>query len=431
MAGVVLRGTVFFCLCIGAAGAAFAQPAPIDATPAALDATALTDLLERLDALQRRVDVLERQLAESVPAPEPPPPAAPPPALHGAHLPVSALAAAGQVTAEQAIQYPSLKLHGFVDVNFAKSDMGGPGGFHMGQLVLHFASALGPKVNAFAETSFAPRNPGSPNTVPTSYATDLERGFIRYDHNDAFKLSFGRFHTPIGYWNNAYHHGLYLQTTVSRPEMIAFGTTYQPVHFIGVLAEGRASDTRLGLGYSAGVGNGRATNLARAGDAGDSNSHKAVLANLFARPEGVNALELGVSVYNDRARPEQGPAMNELITSAHLAWINETPELIAEVVNVRHTERATGATFDNPAFYVQGAYRLPWNASRWKPYYRFENINTSVDDSWFAALDMSMSTLGLRYDIADFAAFKGEYRRSTRRAKGRENAMYLQTSFTF
>jgi hypothetical protein len=123
--------------------------------------------------------------------------------------------------------------------------------------------------------------------------------------------------------------------------------------------------------------------------------------------------------------------MNEWITNAYVAWTRETPEVIAEVVNVRHTDRATGATYNNPAFYVQGAYRLPWNAARWKPYFRFENIDTSVDDPWFTALDASVSTLGLRFDIADFAAFKGEYRRSRRRSTGRENAMFLQTSFTF
>jgi hypothetical protein len=418
MAGVLLRGCVFLWVCAWVADAAFAQPAAIEGAPAAANTASLTELLERLDALQRRVEVLERQLAESAPAPD------------RAHLPSSAHSAAGQ-SVEQAIQYPSLRIHGFLDVNFAATDAETPAGFEMGQLVLHLASALGPKVNVFAETSFAPRHPQGESARPTSYAVDLERGFIRYDHNDAFKLSFGRFHTPIGYWNNAYHHGLYLQTTVSRPEMIAFGATYQPVHFVGLLAEGRAPGSRLGLGYTVGVGNGREPNLTRAGDAGDSNRHKAVLANVYARPDRVNALELGMSVYHDRVRSESGVDMSEWITGAHVAWTNETPELIAEVVNVRHTDRVTGVSFNNPAFYAQGAYRLPFHGARWKPYLRFENISTDPGDSWFEHLDMSVSTLGLRYDIVDFAAFKVEYRRSSQRNRGRENAMYLQTSFTF
>jgi hypothetical protein len=435
MAGVLVRSCVFYCVCVWAADVALAQPVQVEASP---DAPPLSELLERLDALQRRVEILERQLAASVPAPAVGLATDTGPTLpsHAAHPPESsalapAAVAPAQLAVEQPTQYPSLRIHGFLDVNFAATDADVPDGFYMGQLVLHLASALGPKVNVFAETSFAPRTPAGPGTVPAGYATDLERGFIRYDHNDAFKLSFGRFHTPIGYWNNAYHHGLYLQTTINRPEMVSFGTIYQPVHFIGVLAEGRATGSRLGLGYSAGLGNGRASNLARAGDFGDSNQNKAVLANLYARPERVNALELGVSVYRDRITPEQGGDMDEWITSAHVAWTNESPELIAEVFNVRHTDRASGDTFNNPAFYVQGAYRLPWNRARWKPYYRFENLSTSVDDFLFRGLDMSISTLGLRYDMVDFAAFKGEYRRSTRRAIGREHAMFLQTSFTF
>jgi hypothetical protein len=33
------------------------------------------------------------------------------------------------------------------------------------------------------------------------------RSSLRYEANDYFKLSFGRFHTPINYWNTAFHHG--------------------------------------------------------------------------------------------------------------------------------------------------------------------------------------------------------------------------------
>lgn len=29
----------------------------------------------------------------------------------------------------------------------------------------------------------------------------------------------GRFHTPLGYWNTQYHHGSYLQTSATRPDI--------------------------------------------------------------------------------------------------------------------------------------------------------------------------------------------------------------------
>lgn len=408
-------------------------PTPGSSAPVSSDTTApslatIESLLEHLAALQRRVEALERELAArdaGIPAPTPLP-AQPPTGLHE-HL---AAAASAQVP-EQQTQYPALRIHGFADVNFVETDDPGPAGFHMGQLVLHLASAIGPKVNVFAEASFAPRSVRPDTTVPTSYATDIERAFIRYDHSDAFKLSFGRYHTPTSYWNNAYHHGLFLQTTISRPEMIEFGNPFLPVHFIGVLAEGTLPATRLGIGYSAGVGNGRASLITRAGDAGDSNDHKAWVATLRSRPERINGLEAGLSLYRDRFRPERGAEMDEWITGAHVAWTVEAPELIAEFINVRHAMRATGSRYNSTAFYVQGAYRLPWHDARWKPYYRFDTIDAPLDEPVLGLLDVRTSTVGVRYDVADFAAFKGEYRRTRRQQETRQNGFFLQTSFTF
>jgi hypothetical protein len=58
---------------------------------------------------------------------------------------------------------------------------------------------------------------------------------VRYDFSDQFKISAGRFHTPIGYWNTAFHHGSWLQTSVARPEMIKFGSRFIPTHFVGLI----------------------------------------------------------------------------------------------------------------------------------------------------------------------------------------------------
>jgi hypothetical protein len=400
--------------------------------PATAAEAPVAELLERLDALQRRVEALEQQLAASKQATgdartaAAAPQAAPPAASDAEHAhPTAMLQGAGQPES-----YPSLRIHGFGDVNFVHIDDGEPRGFQMGQLVLHMASALGSKVSVFAETSLAPRAPVEGQ--PSGYVPDVERAIVRYDYNDAFKLSFGRYHTPIGYWNNAYHHGLFLQTTISRPEQIQFGTPFQPVHFVGVLAEGQVPGTRLGLGYRAGLGNGRGPT--GAGDGGDVNDHRAWVGNVFSRPEGLPALEVGVSLYRDRYAPQPGPSVDEWITAAHLAWTNETPEIIAEFTNVRHTIVTSGRTFNNPAYYLQAAYRLPWRNARWKPYVRFENIDTSPDEPLVSSYEMRVSTAGVRFDLADFAAFKGEYRRMRRPRGSTDDAMngwFLQTSFTF
>ena len=60
------------------------------------------------------------------------------------------------------------------------------------------------------------RAPGEPApavawTPPaTGFNTEVERMSIRFDHSDKFKASFGRYHTPINYWNTAFHHGQWL-----------------------------------------------------------------------------------------------------------------------------------------------------------------------------------------------------------------------------
>src|SRR5260370_3260127 len=164
-------------------------------------------------------------------------------------------------------------------------------GFNMGQLMLQVWSPLSEKVSVFGETSFT----AQAAATATAYNVDVERLLIRYDYNDYFKLSFGRYHTPINYWNTAFHHGLWLQTTIARPEMIRFGGRFQPVHFVGMLAEGNIPSRPVGVGYNAGLGDGRSGNIARAGDGGDVNDNRPWVVSLFSRPPALHGLHVGVA----------------------------------------------------------------------------------------------------------------------------------------
>src|SRR2546426_4178096 len=261
--------------------------------------------------------------------------------------------------------YPSLQIRGFGDVDFSATDQkGSVSGFNLGQFVLHFASPLSEKVSYFGELSFTAQ--------PAAYEVQVERSIIRYDYNDYFKISFGKYHTPISYWNTAFHHGAWLQTTVSRPEMVRFGGTFIPIHFVGLQAEGNIPSGGLGLGYNLGLGNGRSSNFSKAGDSGDSNNNRAWVANLFARPARFYGLQFGGSYYRDKLTPQSGVNFDEWIASAHLVWTKQHPELLAEYANVHHRDLQTSQTFNTTAYYVQLAYRLAWQENKWKPYYRFE-----------------------------------------------------------
>ena len=341
---------------------------------------------------------------------------------------------------------PRSRWPGFSDFNFAATDLHGPSGgfgaqtllgphtgFQEGQFALHMSSALSPKVSAFGELSMTARaDAGTGSPAAPGFNVEVERLIIRYDVNDYFKVSFGRYHTPINYWNTAFHHGQWLQTTISRPEMTQFGGSFIPVHFVGMLVEGAVPAGGLNLNYNLGLGNGRGQVISRSGDIGDINNNRAWLVNAFIKPNRLYGLQVGGSVYRDLINPLGGAAAREWIQSAHIAWLKETPELIAEFANVSHQPVDGGPPAHSQAFYVQTAYRLPGDARLWKPYYRFEYMHVPQSDAIFRTVpSFSASTVGMRYDISSFAAFKMEYRHYIRRNLPSINGVFLQTSFTF
>ena len=403
-------------------------------------------LLTRVDTLEKRIAELEKGSAPGSPAtssaavaqaPKPTSPAESEHTNHNAPPP-------GEATAQET--YPSLKISGFSDFNFAASDLRGASGgfgaatllnahpgFQEGQFALHFSSALSPRVSFFGELSFTARpDAGIGSPAPAGFNPEVERAVIRFNQSDYLKVSFGRYHTPINYWNTAFHHGQWLQTTISRPEMTQFGGSFIPVHFVGTLVEGVVPARGLNLNYNFGLGNGRSTVISRSGDFGDINNHKAWLVNMDIRPDALYALQVGGSVYRDEVNPAGVLGNREWIQSGHLIWHSETPEFIAEFANVTHQPVSGAADSNSQAFYAQTAYRLPWNEKRWKPYYRFEYIHVPRSDTIFRAVpNFSASTAGLRYDLSTFAAFKLEYRHYERRNLPAINGAFSQVSFTF
>lgn len=331
-------------------------------------------------------------------------------------------------------QHPTLKISGFADINFSETKTReGPQGFSLGQLTLHLASALSSRVTFFGEISFTARaDAGTGSPAATGFNTEVERLIIRFDQSDQLKLSAGRYHTPVNWWNTAYHHGSWLQTTISRPEMIRFGGQFLPVHFVGGLVEGAVPAGGWNVNYKGGFGNGRGAVISRGGDAGDNNDTRAYLANVFAKPDQVFGLEFGTAFYADRVKLASGAEYDERIISGNAVWNKEDPEVIAEIAAVRHRDRATGLVTWSNASYIQVAYRLPAFDAVLKPYYRFEHIDIDDADVMFSAVpNLDGSTLGLRYDPSPYAALKFEYRTWRREETSRNHGGFFQACFTF
>ncbi|HYM11706.1 MAG TPA: hypothetical protein VEU62_13305 [Bryobacterales bacterium] len=402
------------------------------------DAETIRELLARVQQLEKRVAELESQRG----APAGPAAAAPQAA------PAAPAQAAAPLTPEQMVhqehlraeagsqilpQSPLLHMQGFSDFNFsATSQHGTTSGFNEGQFVLHVSSALSSRVNVFSEISLTARRDAGVGSPPApGFNPEVERLLIRFDQSDYFKVSFGRYHTPINYWNTAFHHGQWLQTSISRPEMTQFGGNFIPVHFVGGLVEGEIPASGLHLNYNAGLGNGRGSVISRGGDFGDINNNRAWLVNLFVKPDRLYGLQTGGSVYRDKISI-LGRNFDEWITSGNIVWLKEKPEFIAEIANVKHAEIGRPGGSNSLAYYVQVGYRLPWFEQLWKPYYRWEYIHVPRADTVFSAVpSLAGSVVGVRYDITTFAAIKAEWRNQRRPGLERINGAFVQTSFTF
>ena len=319
---------------------------------------------------------------------------------------------------------PEFRVMGFGDFSYISKDGSNADGFTVGQVVAHLSASLGDSFGVFGEFSSTARDSG--------YATGVERLIVKYDYSDQFKLSAGRYHTPIGYWNSGFHHGAWLQTTVSRPEMIKFGSKIVPIHFVGILLEGLIPSGALGLSYKVGVGNGRHSNIAAAGDTGDINSDKAWMVQLNSKSRKFYGLNVGLGFYNDEIPLADGTDVLENTFSAHAVWAKESPEIVFEYLHSTH-ELLTDSSIsgDVDAWYAQIAYRLPGRHSQWKPYARFEQ--NRVDDSdpllGAEALNFDSGVVGVRWDFNPYATLKAEYRNEKFDDGIRENNFRLQISF--
>lgn len=120
--------------------------------------------------------------------------------------------------------------------------------WYSGQVVAHLTSTLSKRAQYFAEITITP-------DVDHNGQVSLERSFFQFRFSGRLRLRLGRVHTPVSHWNATYHHGQYLQRTISRPEMVDYKNRL-PVHSVvaevsGTLSRGAgAFFYRLGAGAS-------------------------------------------------------------------------------------------------------------------------------------------------------------------------------------
>lgn len=344
-----------------------------------------------------------------------------------------ALGAAPPILAQEEALARPVRVVAFTNVDYRVTDHTGQGGFQQGEISALLIAPLTGKLTFFGEFS-AHTHGGGGHAVSPTLGFGVMRAFLRYDFADALKLSVGRFHPSLGYWPTAFHHGVWLETSVGTPLLFDRHEGALPGHFLGARAEGTVLPGTLGLGYVVGIGNGRHLDLTQPGDAGDVNDQRALMLSGSLRPPRLFGLQVGGSLYLDRVSPAPDWEWNEQILSAHLVWEKEDPEFLAEYVRMRHDPLQAGEeTGYSEGYYAQLGYRLNGRLSALKPYLRAERFDVGEADRLMRPLnlDYDAGVAGVRFDFAPSAALKGEYRNTRFAEEHREHSLVVQVSFTF
>jgi hypothetical protein len=314
----------------------------------------------------------------------------------------------------------------FGDVQWYNStEKGTANSFSQGQLDLYGTQKIDPATKVFLELVF---EAGEDNV----YGLDVERLNITRQLTRNFSVSWGRFHTPIGYWNTAYHHGALIQPTITRPTFLDFedgsGAIF-PTHIIGIMADGKISTGGgAGLQYMVGIGNGSSINTSGFGTPGysgseidvhnvvDTQDKKMYVAKLGYKMSKMPA-QFGVFALHDPfSESGNGPAVNSSLVTmdtwgAYARYAGRF-DFTAEAYDIRNKDHV-GNTGTNKAaaWYAQVGFHV---TDKFAPYYRFEDVDYSANDPYFQYLgtpEGSRHVLDLRYDISDTNAVKLEINR--------------------
>jgi len=304
-------------------------------------------------------------------------------------------------------QSSQLTLRGFGDVRFMEtSEPGVPSAFGIGQYDTYVSGALSERVDMASEIVVE---------HDQVWVVDLERFWIRYTVSPALRVSAGKFHTPLGYWNRAFHHGALLYPSVDRPLLFAFEDEGGPlpIHTTGVLVDGRQRGGAR-WGYAVMIGNGIG------GDpVSDRNEAKSVTARVTVHPD--ESVAIGAAWYHDRI-----PA-GTIRTDGNSRTVGPVTQNLSLVdIEVRGgpievvTEgmvgwnRSFGRTSVNNGGYAMASANL---GSRWTPFVRYDRIDFATGDPYYVGPDVNEYTAGVRHHVAVLAAIKLEVR--LRRVGGR------------
>lgn len=242
----------------------------------------------------------------------------------------------------------------------------------------------------------------------TEHAKEIQRlqFGLRLGQDDTVWL--GRFHTPIGYWNTAHHHGTYLQTSISRPGIEAFegGGGVLPTHFTGLLWEGAQEHAGGTVHYAlaAGLGPRLEQRLVALDVADPEHGHgSGVVVNISWRPMPFDPRQIGVFAARSRLHQHAGEdsSFEQDVVGVYANWNWSKLRMIAAAFHVGGAFDDAGGDESFGNAYLQFEHAI---GARWTPYARVER-SWDVDPNApylgrFRRFVSRRDLLGLRFELS-------------------------------
>lgn len=330
----------------------------------------------------------------------------------------------------------ALAVHGFADVGAGTRSPINPDhkGFTVGSLDFYLSPGIGERVRTLFELNFEVEESGE-------VATDLERAQIGYQLGDTATVWLGRFHTPYGFYNNAFHHGQQISMAVRRPRFLAFEDQggVLPAHTVGLWMTG---SRRMGDGrwsYDAFVGNAQriVDGTLDMQQAGITDGEMLLGGNFGYSPGGaLEGLKVGASFFTANVLADTPVPSKTRVRNYGLYAVYDTDnwENLVEWYRFDDADQSggTGSHRSNAGF-LQVAYRV----GRVAPYARYERSSLDQTDSYFSAQASGGSyyrtAAGIRFDLDLSAAIKLEFGRTTEtdRAEDEFSDAMLQYAIRF
>jgi len=305
---------------------------------------------------------------------------------------------------------------------------GSAGNFYTANTTLLLTSRISDKTSVLSEIEFEEEE-------AQAYRVSLERILLKYDYDDHLKMSFGRYHTGIGYYNTAFHSGAWLQTTANRPLIMEFAHEggLLPTQAIGVSITGSVPSGKAGLNYIAeyGTSDTNRPDINGSGLSDDENNGNHVNLGIFLRPGHLPGLQIGGSYYHDQVSNSEtvfSPRYGQTILNGHVVYVAHGTEFLNEGFLIRYAQLHTSVVFDTPAFYSQISQRF----GRIRPFFRYQYINGSAHNPIHEDVGLRHGpSFGARYELNDYIAFKAQLDHTLRRGQPDLNGLHLQLAFTF